>query len=112
MTSIKGHGRKHLLLPSLQSGSAAQVPHAKSVAAGLAPPFAGFNAFNHVKQQVDGVRNVTDVEIKAAVRLALDKKLVVEPSGVAGLAALLSGKVTKSCLVKKRLFNWMFFRFF
>ena len=95
----------------MQNGSSAQVPHAKSVAAGLAPPFAGVNAFNHVKQHVDGVLNVTDEEIKAAVRLVLDKKLVVEPSGVAGLAALLSGKVTKSCLVKNVLFNWMFLFF-
>ena len=69
------------------------MPHAESVAAGLAPPFAGANAFIHVKAHVDAVLNVSEEEIKAAVRLAIDKKMVVEPSGVAGLAALLSGKV-------------------
>jgi hypothetical protein len=39
-----------------QAGKAVKCPEAKSIASGLAPPFAGENAFRHIKEYVQ-VRN-------------------------------------------------------
>jgi threonine dehydratase len=50
--------------------------------------------FDHVRKYVDDVALVTDDEILAAVRhLLLKEKLVVEPSGAATTAAILSEKL-------------------
>ena len=38
-----------------QAQKAVQCPEAKSVAAGLAPPFAGENAFNHIRAYVEDI---------------------------------------------------------
>ena len=69
------------------------MPEAKSVAAGLAPPFAGGNAFLHVQEFCDGIALVTEQEIKEAVKIAYQHGLVVEPSGAAALAAFMNGKI-------------------
>jgi len=81
---------------SLEEGQAVKMPTAKSVAAGLAPPFAGENAFKHVKQFVDEVVTVTEDEIKYAVKAAFNNGLVVEPSGAAALAAFIHHKFEKA----------------
>jgi threonine dehydratase len=48
----------------------------------------------HVQRSVDEVIVVTDEEITAAVRLLVEQcKLVAEPAGAAGVAALLGQKV-------------------
>ena len=65
-----------------------------SVASGLNPPFAGHNAFEHVKAYVDGVILVSDEEIVQAVDLLFQHGLVVEPSGAAALTAVLTGRVS------------------
>ena len=67
---------------------------AKSVADGLAAPFAGEHTFEHVKQFVDRVVVVIDDAILRATRAIYERaKLAAEPAGAAALAALLSGVV-------------------
>ena len=79
---------------SLRLGRATRLERVSSVADGLAPPMAGEITYNHVRALVDGVVRVSDAEITAAVRaLAETAKMVVEPAGAAGVAALLRGRV-------------------
>ena len=78
---------------SLKEGRAAKMPEAKSMAAGLAPPFAGENAFLHVKEFCDGIALVTEKEIVEAVKEAYHHGFVVEASGEAALAAFMNGKI-------------------
>ena len=80
---------------SLKAGRAVRDNTARSVAAGLAPPFAGENCFNHVQQFSDGVLTVTEPQLLAATQLAFNNGLVVEPSGAAGLAAFINQKIVR-----------------
>eukprot|EP00058_Branchiostoma_floridae_P014237 XP_002599725.1 hypothetical protein BRAFLDRAFT_62156 [Branchiostoma floridae] len=65
----------------------------KTIAAGLAPPYAGSNAYTHNMAFVEDVVLVSDDEIIAAVKRLFSRGLVVEPSGAAAFAALMSGKI-------------------
>ncbi len=79
---------------SLDAGHAVHVDSVKTIADGLAPPMAGELTYEIVKQYVDDVVLVSDDEIIAAMGPIYSRaKLVVEPSGAAGVAALLAGKV-------------------
>jgi threonine dehydratase len=52
--------------------------------------------FAHIQQSVDQIVTVSEAAIRAAVRsLALDAKLVIEPSGALGLAAWQSDTVDR-----------------
>lgn len=66
---------------------------AKSIAAGLAPPFAGTNTFRICKEHVEEVILVSDEEIVAGVSLLYRAGFVVEPSGAAAYAAVLKNKI-------------------
>ncbi|HYV95960.1 MAG TPA: threonine/serine dehydratase [Gemmatimonadaceae bacterium] len=67
----------------------------KTIADGLAAPMAGELCYDIVRQLVDEVVLVTDEEIAAAVPLLLSRtKILAEPAGAAGVAALLAGKVS------------------
>ena len=79
---------------SLAEGRALHLDSVKTVADGLAAPMAG--VLNHaiLAAHAAGVVLVDDREIIEALRLILERtKLLVEPSGAAGLAALLSGRI-------------------
>jgi threonine dehydratase len=79
---------------SLRVGRAVQLASVDTVADGLAAPMAG--VLNHaiLAEQARGVVVVDDREIVAAMRLLLERtKLLVEPAGAAGLAALLAGRI-------------------
>ena len=79
---------------SLDAGSPETIT-VKTVADGLASPIVGQMNLDVVKRHVDDVLLVSDDEIVDAMRdLFAYSKLVVEPSGAAGVAALLSGKIT------------------
>ncbi|XP_005111982.1 L-threonine dehydratase catabolic TdcB isoform X2 [Aplysia californica] len=69
------------------------IPHAKSVAAGLAPPYAGSLCYKHCRWFVEDVLLVSDEEMLSAMRVLFDRGIKAEPSGCAAFAALLSGKV-------------------
>ena len=80
---------------SIEQGAPAHLESVDTIADGLAPPFAGEYTFQHVRHFVDEIVRVTDAEIINAVRVLIQRcKLAAEPSGAAGLAAMLSGKVT------------------
>ncbi|MCL5951564.1 MAG: pyridoxal-phosphate dependent enzyme [Chloroflexi bacterium] len=75
-----------------------------TVAEGLGVKRPGQYSFDVIKENVDDVVLVSDDEIVRAMLLLLERaKLVVEPSGAASLAALLSGKLNlggkKVCVV-------------
>ena len=79
---------------SLKKGALVTLPGTNTVADGLKPVRASEITFEHVRKYVDDVALVSDDEILDATRhLLLKEKLVVEPSGAATTAAILSGKL-------------------
>ncbi|KAM8908010.1 phenylserine dehydratase-like [Spinachia spinachia] len=65
----------------------------KSIASGLAPPFAGTLPFELCQRYVEGIVLINDEEIKAAVSTLYSSGLVVEPSGCAAFAAIVNDKI-------------------
>ncbi|XP_060886182.1 L-threonine ammonia-lyase [Labrus mixtus] len=65
----------------------------KSIASGLAPPFAGTLPFELCQRYVEGIVLVSDQEIQKAVSILYASGLVVEPSGSAAVAAILNNKI-------------------
>jgi threonine dehydratase len=66
-----------------------------TIADGLAAPFVGVLNLAMIQRYVDEVVLVTDDDMRQAMRLLLERsKLLAEPSGAAGLAALLAGRVS------------------
>ncbi|HET7087266.1 MAG TPA: threo-3-hydroxy-L-aspartate ammonia-lyase [Anaerolineae bacterium] len=79
---------------SLQKGERVSTPQSHSIADGLLPTAPGEITFPIMQQHLESIALVSDGEIAEAVRfLALRMKLVVEPSGAAPAAALISGRV-------------------
>ena len=61
----------------------------RTIADGTRTQALGERTFAHLRVYVDGIVTVTEEEIAAAVRLAAERsRLVVEPSGALGIAAL------------------------
>ena len=82
---------------SLDAGEAVHLDKVDTLADGLAAPMAG--VLNHalVAAYAQGVVTVSDAEIVAAMRLLLERtKLLAEPAGATGLAALLEGRIPLS----------------
>ncbi|XP_041833779.1 L-threonine dehydratase biosynthetic IlvA isoform X1 [Melanotaenia boesemani] len=65
----------------------------KSIASGLAPPFAGRLPYELCQRYVEGIILVSDEEIKTAVSTLYRAGLVVEPSGSAAFAAIDNNKI-------------------
>uniref|UniRef100_A0A2C9JNX0 L-serine deaminase n=1 Tax=Biomphalaria glabrata TaxID=6526 RepID=A0A2C9JNX0_BIOGL len=65
----------------------------KSVASGLAPPYAGTICYRHCRWFVEDILLVSDEEILQTMRLLFQRGIIAEPSGCAALAAVLAGKV-------------------
>jgi len=82
-------------LKSLQAGERRPMtPTHRTLCDALETPCPGELTFPILKQTVADVAVVTDAEVAEAMRYAFSVlKLVVEPGGSAGLAALLAGKV-------------------
>ena len=80
---------------SLESGVRETIdPAARSICDALQSPSPGAITFPINQTNLDGIATVSDAEVAEAIRFAYASlKLVVEPGGVVGLAALLSGKV-------------------
>ncbi|MFI6347103.1 pyridoxal-phosphate dependent enzyme [Streptomyces sp. NPDC050560] len=79
---------------SFEAGRRVAVPVPRTIADGLAGDTPGELTFEFTRRLVDGIALVGDEEIRAAMRFAFERlKIVVEPSGAVGLAALLSGRV-------------------
>ncbi|GAA4534820.1 pyridoxal-phosphate dependent enzyme [Amycolatopsis samaneae] len=79
---------------SLDAGERVRIEVPRTIADGQAAEIPGELTFSINREVVDDVALVTDDEIRAAMRFAFERlKIVVEPSGATGIAALLSGKV-------------------
>ena len=79
---------------SLAAGERVQIEVPRTIADGLQATEPGELTFEVNRQRVDEIVTVTDEEIVAAMVFLLDRmKLVAEPSGAVGVAALLGGKL-------------------
>jgi threonine dehydratase len=83
------------LAQSLAAGRRITItPPGRSLCDALESPFPGEITFPILQQTLAGAVSVTDAEVAEAMRYAFGVlKLVVEPGGAAGLAALLAGKI-------------------
>jgi threonine dehydratase len=80
---------------SLKAGERVTIkPTSRSLCDALESPAPGVINFPMLKRNLAGATDVTDAEVTEAMRYAFSTlKLVVEPGGIAGLAALLAGKI-------------------
>jgi threonine dehydratase len=79
---------------ALDQGEVVRLERVDTIAGGLAPPFAGALALEHAQAFLSDVVLVTDAELLDAMRFLMERaRLVVEPSGAAGVAALLAGRL-------------------
>ena len=77
---------------SIKNNRIEKAPYVQTIADGLLTTL-GDKTFSIIKQYVKDILTVSDEEIKNALRLVYERmKLVVEPSGVVPLAALLKNK--------------------
>ena len=78
--------------PSLAKGEPVRLESLSTIADGIAANVPGDLTFAHISQQVDEVVTVTDEAIAEALVFAAERmKLVLEPAGAAGVAAVLQG---------------------
>jgi threonine dehydratase len=81
--------------PSLAAGEVRTVRTTPTIADGIAVGTPGRLTFEIVRDLVDEVVTVSDDETASALLVLLERaKLVVEPAGAVGIAALLSGRIT------------------
>jgi threonine dehydratase len=79
---------------SLRAGRPVRLQGYSTIADGIAVGCPGDLTFAHVSKLVDDVVTVSDEDISRALLMLLERgKLVVEPAGSVGVAALLSGAV-------------------
>jgi len=82
------------MLKSVQQKEVVHLDKVDTIAEGLGAPFAGEYTLAHVKRYVDNLVLVSDKEIIQALHLILERcKILTEPAGAAGFAALLFKKV-------------------
>jgi threonine dehydratase len=85
---------------SLRAGHPVRLPAYATIADGIAVGCPGDLTFAHVSKLVDDVVTVTEEDISRALLMLLERgKLVVEPAGAVGIAALLAGVVEVECPV-------------
>jgi threonine dehydratase len=79
---------------SFRTGTLHAVSNPATIADGARTPSLGKLTFPLVRQNVDDMATVSDDDLVRAMRFVWERmKLVVEPTGVLGLAAALTGKV-------------------
>ena len=79
---------------ALDAGGPVQLESIDSIADGLLPVRTGDHTYRHIRDLADDVLLVDDDGIvEAALLLATERKLLVEFSGAASVAAILSGRV-------------------
>lgn len=80
---------------SLKNGEPTEVTVGPTIADGIAVGKPGVLNFEIIREAVDEVITVTDDDMAKALLVLLERaKLVVEPAGAVGVAAILSGQVT------------------
>lgn len=89
---------------SLAAGERVAVPPGPTLADGLKPTRVGALNFAIARRTVTASREVDDDELgRALVRLLLDAKVLVEPSGAAALAVALRGATTPTAVPGRRV---------
>jgi threonine dehydratase len=79
---------------SMAKGERVAIPVPETIADGLRTSAPGKVTFPVIQQMVEKIALVSDDEIRTAVRFLLEHlRILVEPSGAVGVAALLSGKI-------------------
>jgi threonine dehydratase len=79
---------------SLQKGERVTIPPPPTIADGIRPQSPGELTFPILRENLSEVALVSDAEIIAAVRfLALRVRVIAEPTGAVGAAAVLAGKL-------------------
>jgi threonine dehydratase len=79
---------------SLEAGTPVEVPVSRSIADALQVPKPGELTFSINKELLDSIATVSDADLIEAMRFLFERmKLVAEPGGAAGVAALLAGKI-------------------
>lgn len=78
---------------SLAAGAPVTLERVETIADGLRPVTPGELTFRHCRALVDRVVTVSDDEIRQGVAWCFARRLVVEPSGAAGVAAVVGGRV-------------------
>ncbi len=82
------------MLQSVQQNAVVHLDKVDTIAEGLGAPSAGEYTLAHVKRYVDDLVLVSDSEIIQGLHLILERcKILTEPAGAAGFAALLFKKV-------------------
>lgn len=82
---------------SLAAGAVTEIAISPTIADGIAVAKPGKLNFEIVRDAVDEVVTVDDDDIARAMLVLLERaKMVVEPAGAVGVAAILTGKVTAS----------------
>ena len=80
--------------PSLEQGRPVRLASFSTIADGIAVGRCGDLTFSHISKLVDEVVTVPDEEISHALVMLMERnKLVVEPAGAVGVAALMAGRV-------------------
>lgn len=82
---------------SLEAGERVSIPVPRTIADGQAASIPGELTFSINRNLVDDIALVSDDAVREAMRFAFERlKLVLEPSGATGLAALMDGRVAAS----------------
>jgi threonine dehydratase len=82
------------MVESIRAGAPVRLPSFGTIADGIAVGRPGDIPFAHVSTLVDDVVTVTEEDIARAMVMLIERaKLVVEPAGAVGVAALLSGVI-------------------
>ncbi|MEX0892711.1 MAG: threonine/serine dehydratase [Gemmatimonadota bacterium] len=88
---VEPHGAD-ALSRSLEAGRPVRLERVDTIADGLGAPMTGEHVLPQVRAHVDAVVRVSDDHIATALAVLLERtKLLVEPAGAAGYAALLAG---------------------
>ncbi|GAA1326138.1 threonine ammonia-lyase [Leucobacter albus] len=79
---------------SLEAGEPVTIKTSPTIADGIAVARPGARNFEVVRDYVDEIVTVSDDDIARAIVLLLERaKLVVEPAGASGVAAMIAGKI-------------------
>lgn len=79
---------------SVAKGERVTIPPPDTIADGLRTPSPGKLTFPVIQQLVESILTVSEEEIRAAVRFLIERvKVVAEPSGAVGVAAVLANKI-------------------
>jgi threonine dehydratase len=85
---------------SLQKGERVTIPPPPTIADGIRPQSPGELTFPILRENLSEVALVSDAEIVSAVRfMALRVRVIAEPTGAVGAAAVLAGKLARGARV-------------